>query len=64
MQCKSKAYHKPESNLYRRVFTSYNEKGIHVWHPESAEKLFQVNFDVASAAQAAEQNADEAAEII
>ena len=47
------------------VFTSYNEKGIHVWHPramssgsnaydgsETAEKLFQVNFDIANAAQA------------
>ena len=50
--------------FYLRVFTSYNEKGIHVWHPESAEKLFQVNFDIGAATQAISENVDDATEII
>ena len=46
------------------VFTSYNEKGIHVWHPETIEKLFQVNFDIESAKKAAIEHLDEETQII
>ena len=47
-----------------RVFTSFNEKAIHVWHPETGEQLFNVNFDLNSATQALTAAPDESAEII
>ena len=32
------------SFYYSRTYVSYNEKGMHVWLPETGEQLFYVNF--------------------
>ena len=32
------------------TFTSSNEKGIHIWNPETGESLFQVNLEIGSSA--------------
>ena len=33
-------------NPNAKVFTSYNEKGIHVWNPTDGKRIFQANFEM------------------
>ena len=33
-------------NPNSRTFTSFNEKGVHIWNPETGENLFQIAFEI------------------
>ena len=33
-------------DLNNRCFTSYNEKGIHVWNPDNGKHIFEATFEL------------------